>query len=86
MANVPAPQKNGLEEILGKIVVRDNDNEHSKKGNQFFIPWSDAFDRFYSLLEKEYKVRENDYYWKLKPTEWNACIYIHSVSPATPFK
>ena len=31
-----------------------------------------------------YLMRENDYFIKIKPMEWNGCIYLHEVDPATP--
>ena len=39
-----------------------------------------------TFLTSEFTMRENDYFIKLRPREWDAVIYLDKVSPATPYK
>jgi erythromycin esterase-like protein len=49
----------------------------------YLIDWSKAPLEAYPWLENETTLRENDYYMKMEPAEWDACFYLHEVSPGT---
>lgn len=49
----------------------------------YFIHWEKAPRNAREWLNKELSLRENDYYTKMEPIEWNACIYLDEVGPAT---
>jgi hypothetical protein len=34
-------------------------------------------------LNRELRLRENDYYTIMEPIEWDACIYLNEVNPGT---
>jgi erythromycin esterase len=50
---------------------------------QFFIHWDKAPLEAWPWLNNQLTLRENDYYTKIEPREWNACFYLHEVSPGT---
>ena len=59
-----------------------------KKSN-YFIHWNPLLHNdsvpFANLcLRSLFSMRENDYFIKIRPMEWNACIYLDEVDPATP--
>ena len=78
---IPAPKnndENGIEPILSAV----------KKSN-YFIHWDHMlFNQNFPLGSlfsmSTFFMRENDYFIKIRPMEWNACIYLNEVDPATP--
>ena len=76
---VPEPKKEGgIEPILSAV----------NKSN-YFIHWEellvkDGFSVPNVFLSLTFFMRENDYFIKIRPMEWNACIYLNEVNPATP--
>ena len=77
---VPEPKKEGgIEPILSAV----------NKSN-YFIHWEkllvkDGFPVPNAFLSSTFFMRENDYFIKIKPIEWDACIYLNEVDPATPY-
>jgi erythromycin esterase len=78
VAPVPDPRENGLERTLGSLV------KTSEAQQKLFIPWAKAPVGAWPWLQKDCSIRENDYFLKIKPSEWNACVYIDTISPSTP--
>ncbi len=63
----------GVEQVL-KEIAKEN----------FYLQWdkpSEGADQWLNVIQE---LRENGYSIKIKPSEWNACIYLNSVSPANP--
>lgn len=53
-------------------------------GNKpYFLHWEKAPSKAQAWLNQESTLRENDYYTLMEPIEWNACIYLNEVNPAT---
>jgi erythromycin esterase-like protein len=77
VAPVPDPRKNGLELTLGSLV------KTAEAQQKLFIPWDEAPVEAWPWLQSCCSIRENDYFLKIKPSEWNSCIYINKVSPST---
>ena len=85
---VPEPKKEGGIEPIFSAVTKSNYFIHwekllvkdgfpaTEKVGPTFAP--DAF------LSSTFLMRENDYFIKIKPMEWDACIYLNEVDPATP--
>ena len=84
IAPIPPPLADGIEKLMSKEI--DVETVAMDKGNPhfFFIPWSQALGISPLLMNKDFFMCENDYYIKIKPKEWNACIFLHKTSPATP--
>ena len=76
VASVPAPAVDGLEATLRSLAT--------EKTKSFFVPWMEAPVGAWPWLQSISCIRENDYYLKIKPWEWQACLYINETSPATP--
>ena len=78
--DVPEPkEEGGIEPILSAV----------NKSN-YFIHWEkplikNGFPVPNAFLSSTFLMRENDYYIKIKPMEWDACIYLNEVDPATPY-
>lgn len=70
--DIQPAKADGMEAVLNAI---------GKK--QFFIHWEQAPVETLPWLNSELTLRENDYYTKMEPGEWNACLYIDVVSPGT---
>ena len=52
----------------------------------YFVHW-DKFPRGVPArmwLNESASLRENDYFIKLEPVEWNACVFLRQLGPATP--
>ena len=77
VAPVPRPHEDGLETVLGSLVDK-------KSLPMCFVPWAKAPVGAWPWLQSFSSIRENDYHIKIKPLEWQACLYIDKVSPATP--
>eukprot|EP00092_Neocalanus_flemingeri_P010380 GFUD01011187.1.p1 GENE.GFUD01011187.1~~GFUD01011187.1.p1 ORF type:complete len:474 (+),score=89.91 GFUD01011187.1:24-1424(+) len=70
-------EENGIEAALSAVGV-----------SQYFIHW-EKLSKLNSamgiqFLMSTFSMRENDYFIKIRPAEWNACIYLSEVDPATP--
>jgi len=77
-----------------------NQNKNSRNSSTLcFIPWSKALlkpcatstcssssnvSNYRPWLRSVSSLRENDYFLKVRPIEWDACVYIDKVDPATP--
>ncbi|MEP1383868.1 MAG: erythromycin esterase family protein [Paraglaciecola sp.] len=70
---IPASRENEIEQTLGKV-----------ESENYYINWEQAPEGPAQWLDSSFLLRENDYFIELKPKEWNAVIYLDSVSPATP--
>ena len=75
IAEIPPIKDDGLEAVMQEISKKD-----------YFINWSNADPNSWYWLDHETSVRENDYYMKINPIEWDACFYLSKVSPATEYK
>lgn len=73
----PEPKEDGLEVVMKEI---------SKQANvsNFFLHWELAPKEAWLFLNEVTSIRENDYFIKAYPLEWNGCIYLDEVSHATP--
>eukprot|EP00090_Calanus_glacialis_P038531 TRINITY_DN67215_c0_g1_i1.p1 TRINITY_DN67215_c0_g1~~TRINITY_DN67215_c0_g1_i1.p1 ORF type:complete len:443 (-),score=78.45 TRINITY_DN67215_c0_g1_i1:116-1444(-) len=79
IAEIPAAKEDGIESIMSTVRHPD-----------FYVQW----DKISDLHQREglefmmstFIMRENDEddFIKLRPMEWNACIYLNEVDPATP--
>ena len=71
---VPDPKggTDGIEPILGTV-----------KNFNYFLHW-DRIPTGSLFTTSTFWMRENDYFIKIKPTEWDACIYLKETEPATP--
>ena len=70
---VPEPKGDGIEPVLGAV----------RKSN-YFLRW-DQMPMGTLFSTSTFWMRENDYFIKIRPMEWNACIYLNETDPATPF-
>ena len=55
--------------------------------DMFFLHWQNALDtslECHYWMQYLFSMRENDYFIQVEPREWDACIYLQHVSPATP--
>ena len=69
-------QKNpSLENSLKKVCENGN----------FLLPWEKVVkgSKSENWIRSTFSLRENDYFIQLEPSEWNCCIYLNNVSPAT---
>lgn len=73
----PAPREDGLEMAMKQI------SKEADMSN-FFIHWELAPAEAWLYLNKVTTIRENDYYIRAYPLEWNCCVYLDEVSHATP--
>ena len=73
----PAPKDDGLEGAM-KLIAEEADMPN------FFLHWELAPKEAWLYLNEVTTVRENDYFTKCYPLEWNGCVYLNEVSPATP--
>ena len=53
--------------------------------NNFFLHWGRAPPNLeYQIwMQNTFSMRENDYFIQIEPIEWDSCIYLDTVSPAT---
>lgn len=73
----PPPQVDGIEVTMKQI------SEEANVPN-FFLHWEFAPTEAWLYLNEVTSIRENDYYIRASPLEWNGCIYFDSVTHATP--
>ena len=73
----PPPRDDGLELVMQQI------SEETNMPN-FFLHWELAPRGAWMFMNKVTTIRENDYFIKACPSEWNACIYMDRVTHATP--
>jgi len=73
----PSDKEHGIECILSAVGVL-----------QYFLHWEKishlTLAAGMDFLMSTFSMRENDYFIKIQPMEWNACIYLDGVDPATP--
>ena len=77
ITGIPSPRDDGIEAILSCI------SSDTNKPN-FFLNFDDAPASAWYWLNTLTSFRENDYFIKMKPIEWNGCIYLERVNAATP--
>lgn len=70
--HIPESPTHGIEQTLAQVTE-----------NNFYIDWSEATSEADPWLNHIYNLRENDYFIKILPNEWDACIFLHQVNPAT---
>lgn len=68
---IPPPDTNGLESVMQAISTEN-----------YYLRTEDPPLLTYSWFQSNTTIRENDYKIKIKPSEWNACFYLHEVTPA----
>ena len=53
--------------------------------NNFFLHWATAplSSAAQNWIRKTFSMRENDYFIQIEPSEWDSCIYLDIVGPAT---
>lgn len=69
------------------ITRRSLEKSMSNCGNgNFFLNWSKAPQTFecQHWMQTVFSMRENDYFIQIEPREWDSCIYLDIVNPATP--
>lgn len=76
VATIPPPKDDGLEATMKEI------SEETGMKN-FFIHWELAPSDAYVYLNSVTTIRENDYFIRAFPSEWNGCIYLDHVTHAT---
>lgn len=75
IASIQPSKENGLEKIMGGLGLP-----------QCYLPWKQIPPATgLPFLTSEFTMRENDYFIKIKPMEWDAVIYLGTVNPATPY-
>jgi len=77
VAKIPPPNDDGLEATMKKV------SEKSGIKN-FFLHWETAPSDAFVYLQSVTTIRENDYFIRAFPLEWNGCIYLDHVTHATP--
>jgi erythromycin esterase len=73
--DIQAAKVDGMESVMKKLSDKN-----------YFVNWAKAPVEALPWLESETCLRENDYYMKMEALEWDACFYLHEVSPATSAK
>ena len=79
--DIPSPcsgNQMSLEKSLAKCQI-----------DKFFLPWKKALNQSLEChywMQYLFSMRENDYFIQIEPREWDACIFIKDVSPATATK
>lgn len=73
---IPPPKEDGLEATMKEV------SEKTGMKN-FFIHWEIAPSDAYVYLHSVTTIRENDYFIRAFPLEWNGCIYLDRVTHAT---
>ncbi|MGH1337381.1 MAG: erythromycin esterase family protein [Aureispira sp.] len=68
---IPPTAVDGLEQTFASIAPQD-----------YYIRLDEAPLLTYNWLHENTSIRENDYSLAIKPSEWNACFYLHEVTPA----
>eukprot|EP00984_Skeletonema_dohrnii_P025445 scaffold14604_cov80-Skeletonema_dohrnii-CCMP3373.AAC.3 len=77
VATIPPPKDDGLEATMKQV------SEKSGIKN-FFLHWETAPSDAFVYLHSVTTIRENDYFTRAFPLEWNGCIYLDHVKHATP--
>ncbi len=49
----------------------------------YFLNWENCPKEAKLFMHTQRTIRESDYYVQFEPCEWNACIHLSEVSPAT---
>ncbi len=76
--NIPSfDQQKGLEALLKGV-------SGAIGAPNFFLLWEKAPPDTWLFLNSVSLIRENDYFIKAFPLEWNGCIYLDNVTHATP--
>ena len=70
-------QKWTVEESLSKC------GDHNFFLNWGMLPLSDFTSQYW--MNSNLSVRDDDTFYKIEPREWDACIYLDEVNPATPY-
>lgn len=73
----PPPREDGLEVVMERI------SRETGMPN-FFLHWERAPPEAWLYLREVSTIRENDYYIRAYPLEWNGCIYLDEATHATP--
>lgn len=73
VASIPAAKDDGIEQVLGEVL-----------GDNYFLPWNKAPLSAQEWLSSLCVMRENDYFINIRPMEWDGCVFLRSVQPATP--
>ncbi|MFK7799182.1 MAG: erythromycin esterase family protein [Aureispira sp.] len=68
---IPPTAPNGLEQVMAAIAPQN-----------YYLHFKKAPLQTYNWLYHNTTIRENDYNITLQPSEWDACFYLHEVSPA----
>ena len=76
VAPIPPPKEDGLEATMKEV------SERSGMKN-FFIHWETAPSDAFVYLNSVTTIRENDYFIRAFPMEWNGCIYLDHATHAT---
>mmetsp|Transcript_24550 Transcript_24550/g.52896 ORF Transcript_24550/g.52896 Transcript_24550/m.52896 type:complete len:114 (+) Transcript_24550:271-612(+) len=74
---IPHPKEDGLEFVM-KQISRETSIPN------FFLHWESLPKEALLYMNEVAIIRENDYFIRAKPLEWNGCIYLDTVSHATP--
>lgn len=77
ISSIPPPREDGIEQCLSRI---SNDAGQPN----FFLDLDKSPLSSWHWLHSLMSFRENDYFIKMKPIEWNGCIYLEKIHAATP--
>ena len=69
---IPQSKPDGIEKTMAQIADRP-----------FYVHWKDSTNVATNWMEKLLVLRENNYFINIKPTEWDACIYLPMVGPGS---
>merc|ERR1711892_1188540 len=72
IAEIPPSKEDGVERVVSGVGL-----------SQYYLHWARVSSGL-PLLTSVLVMRENDYFIKLRPQEWDAVIYLDKVNPATP--
>lgn len=69
---IPQSKPNGIERTMAQIGSKP-----------YYVHWQDASNPATSWMNAIQVLRENNYFIKIKPSEWNGCVYLPHVSPGS---
>ncbi|WMX13342.1 erythromycin esterase family protein [Aureispira sp. CCB-E] len=70
---IPAPPIESMEHVMKAIATKN-----------YYLNFKEVPSSTYSWFNANTIIKENDYEITIRPSEWDACFYLHEVHPAKP--
>lgn len=70
---IPAPPIESMEHVMKAIATKN-----------YYLNFKEVPSSTYSWFNANTMIKENDYEITIRPSEWDACFYLHEVHPAKP--